>query len=374
MDPTVPNNNPPFSNTIPQESTAGMAIETPTNPTPNIQTQPSIATSPPNSNSKNKTKIIAGILGIIVLIGGIIAGVILLRQNQAPERQAANCSDWCTSPQDCSNAGGVQTTPCSFEFCSPGLVACTLDPEGGGAPPPDTGQCSVTFPGGVTGSIVISSSCGSIPFNAYYRKADAGTTDGDCVGTNENSLGVKNLGPGTHNPRDYGPGGCGWCVQLDSSHGGSAQYTGDCPVPTPTATPTIPPETSPLPTATPTPTATATPTATPTMPPGVNITAMCLDIRAYDSEWNSLTASDLSQLKPGDFVRFSVRGSASDNGINKARFSLNGGAPIETTKTKPGTDNEYYQEFTLPNIPEGKESLTINVKAELFHPILNMWF
>lgn len=101
---------------------------------------------------------------------------------------------------------------------------------------------------------------------------------------------------------------------------------------------------------------------------------MCLDVRAYDIEWNSLTINDLSLLSPGDSVRFSVRGNSSDNGINKARFSLNGNTPIETTKIKPGTNNEYYQEFTLPDIPEDKESLTISIKAELFHPILNMWF
>jgi len=89
---------------------------------------------------------------------------------------------------------------------------------------------------------------------------------------------------------------------------------------------------------------------------------------------NSLTASDLSELKPGDVVRFSVRGDASDNGINKARFSLNGSTFTETTQTKPGTNNEYYKEFTLPEIPNGEDSLTISVKAELFHPELNMWF
>ncbi len=383
MNPSAPNNQSPFANISSQEPAANVIPQTSTNPAPNPIDEPPVVTPSPKGNSKNKTKILAGILGIIVLTGGIIAGVILLKQNQNPQRQAASCSDWCTSPQDCANAGGIQTTPCSFEFCDPGLVACTLD-TGGGETPPDSGQCSVTFPGGVTGSIVISSSCGSIPFNAYYRKADAGTTDGDCVGTNENSLGVKNLGPGTHNPRDYGPGGCGWCVQLDSNYGGSAQYTGDCPTPTatpttpPAPTPTAPPVSNPTPTPTTTPTPTFTPTiaptATPTIPPGSNITAMCLDVRAYDIEWNSLTINDLSLLSPGDSVRFSVRGNSSDNGINKARFSLNGNTPIETTKIKPGTNNEYYQEFTLPDIPEDKESLTISIKAELFHPILNMWF
>lgn len=365
MNPTAQNGQSPFANATPP----GQISNAP--PAPVIsepQIQEILADKP-----KDNKKIIAGLLGILILTVGVTAGVILLKQNQDPQREAASCSDWCTSPQDCSAAGGTPTVPCSFSFCDPpSFVACSLDPDGG-----DGGgggdQCSVTFPGGVTGSIVISSSCEPVPFENYYRRAEPGTTDNDCVGTNDNFLGIKNLGPGTHNPRDYGPGGCGWCVQLDnSSIGGSAQYTGDCPTPTPTK----PPSSSPSPTATPTPTPTVTPapTATPTMPPGTDITAMCLDIRAYDSEWTSLTANDLTELQPGDVVRFSVRGNASDNGINKARFSLNGAMPIETTQTKPGTTNEYYQEFSLPQISEGQNSLTINVKAELYHPVLNMWF
>ncbi len=358
MNPTAPNDQPPFANTTPQVQTPVLT------PAPPVAEQPQVLEVPTATSSNNK-KIFIGLLGIFVLLAGVITGVILLRHNQNPQKKAANCSDWCTSPQECAAANGVVTNPCSFEFCEGNFVACSLDSEEGTS---DDGQCSVTFPGGVTGKIVISESCGLIDFDVYYRPASPGTTDGDCVGTHENRLGKVSLGPGAHNPRNYGPGGCGYCVQLDSNQGGSAQYTGDCPTPTPVSSPTSSPKSSPSPTAT------ATPVATPTMPPDVDITAMCIDVRAYDNEWNSLTADDLALLQPGDLVRFGVRGSASDNGITKARFSLNGSVPVETTLKKPDSDNEYYQEFILPEFPEDEDSLTISVKAELYHPDLNMWF
>ena len=92
------------------------------------------------------------------------------------------------------------------------------------------------------------------------------------------------------------------------------------PTPTATATPTA------TPTPTPTPTATPTPTPTPTEPP---TPPECDLVKAYKVEenvWsNVLTKDDLSNLKAGDEVYFTVRG-ISDNpeaDFTAAKFIIN---------------------------------------------------
>lgn len=105
------------------------------------------------------------------------------------------------------------------------------------------------------------------------------------------------------------------------------------------------------------------PTVTPTLPPGV--TASCLNIQAFDAEWNSIT--NLSSLSAGDVVRFTVAGNASSGSFSKARFKINGTLRSEISVKRPGTD-EYYDEYT---IPEGITTFTIN--AEIYHTTLG-WF
>lgn len=334
-----------------------------------VETQETVVTAGNGGNKNKKLKIVGGLVAVLFLILGTVVGVIALRQNQSPQRsQAAACSDWCTSPQDCAAAGGIETNPCSFSSCSEGLVACTLETDSAVANTTEDTVCKVDYPGGVTGSIVISSGCSSIPFDVYYRSAEPGTTDGDCVGTNENSLGTKNLGPGTYNPRDFGPGGCGYCVQLDQAdggQGGSAQYTGDCPTPTPTAAPNQTPN--------PTPTGSATPTPTPTLPPGEQLSCMCLDIKIYDENWNQLSSPELSNLKPGDTINLAVAQNSSDDGITKARFIFNGTIRDSVTTRVPGKPNEFYDQVIIPEPVEGESTLGISVNAQLYHPEIG-WF
>jgi len=355
--PTTPNN--------PQQSASPPINQAPINPEPST----TVIAGGGGESKKRNIKIIGGVTVLLLLIIGVTVGVWALQQNQAPERsEATACSDWCTSAQDCAAAGGQATEPCSFDYCSGDLVACTLESDSEEAMDPGSDTCTVNYPGGVTGSIVISSSCSTIPFDAYYRRAEAGTTDGDCVGTNENSLGTKNLGSGTHNPRDYGPGGCGYCVQLDradGTQGGSAQYTGDCPVSTATPGPDA--------TATPDPTPTAVPTPTPTLPPGDGLSCLCVDIKIYDTNWNQIQTSELSQLKPGDIIKLAAVGNSSDDGITQARFIFNGNTRAPVTNKVPNKPDEFYDEITIPEFEEGQESLEIAVSAQLYHPETG-WF
>ena len=140
------------------------------------------------------------------------------------------------------------------------------------------------------------------------------------------------------------------------------------PTPTPTKTPTPTPTKTPTPTPTktPTPTNTKTPTPTPTPPP----TAQCREIKAYDTNWNPLSTSDLEKLLPGSKVRFTVIGSTSAGIFDKAKFSVNGVGSGEVTQKKPGTE-EFYYEYTIQVSDAGK---TLTVEALVHHAGLNQWF
>ena len=85
----------------------------------------------------------------------------------------------------------------------------------------------------VTGSFTIDSGCEE---RVYIHRAPANgkKTDGQCVGTTAPSQPApETLSPGTYNPSQMGP--CDYCVQVDSADndtGGTAQYTGECPIAT----------------------------------------------------------------------------------------------------------------------------------------------
>jgi len=112
-------------------------------------------------------------------------------------------------------------------------------------------------------------------------------------------------------------------------------------------------------------TSTSTPVSTPTATP--TITAACLNVKAYDTSFNELDATDLTLLKSGDKVRFAVLGTTSGGSIDKARFSINGGSYQETTLKKPGTE-EFYYEYTIP-----AGTVSFSVTAQLHHSIFG-WF
>jgi hypothetical protein len=134
--------------------------------------------------------------------------------------------------------------------------------------------------------------------------------------------------------------------------------------PTPTLTPTPTPTEGPTPTPTPTPQFTPTPTLTPTPPP---IGAACLDVKAYDTSWNQLDSSGLSSLQEGDVVRFAVAGTTTLGTFDKARFTINGTLRSEVASKKPGSE-EFYDEYTFP---AGVSDFS--VKAQIHHTSLG-WF
>ncbi len=109
-------------------------------------------------------------------------------------------------------------------------------------------------------------------------------------------------------------------------------------------------------------------TVTPSPTPIAKVVARCELINAYDEEWNLLTAADLSALKKGDVVRFTVLGTSSEGIFDKARFTINDEERPETTSKRPSSD-EFYEEYIVPT---GINS--ISVSAKVHHGELDKWF
>ncbi len=117
-------------------------------------------------------------------------------------------------------------------------------------------------------------------------------------------------------------------------------------------------------TSTATSTATATATSTSSTPP---ITAQCLDIKVYNTDWIRIPASDFDEIKPGDTIRVAVEGNATGGSITKAKFKINGTQRAEVTGKKPGA-NEFFDEYKIP-----LGSVSLSVEAQVFHSTLG-WF
>jgi hypothetical protein len=269
---------------------------------------------PENPPMPNKTKI-ATILSIALLTLSVSAGVFLVQRQQDIRERAATGKE-CTQSPDCDH----------------------LDNPGNSGSHTATKVISHLF----------------ITAQEFHRYEPGDTNDG-CyrVLIFGNNASWNRIGSGP-NCKDVSN------VQIWL---GSAVTPTPTPLPTaiPTPEPTLPPDI----TATPTPLVTATNTPVPTLPPLVS--AQCMNVLAYDTEWNTLSLSDLAKLKTGDTVRFAVAGTATSGTFNMARFTINGTLRSPVVTQKPGS-SEFYDEYI---IPANTTSFTIN--AQIHHSSLG-WF
>lgn len=358
-------------------------------------------------------KIIATILGVLILAGGILGGVVLTRQNQDIREDAAACG-YCNSSNICvSCTGGKQSvgecttnsqcapgsdqnpivcTPgkedeatCSTDGCA-GTKTRTCNSQGTGwssfssceklnpnCPVPGGAACSGKINNGNlaysdtnSNSITIDASwvsmCQQVCSDAsLYASKCTCTQTGLTGGCNTNCTIESNLSAGQvvslTNPT------CG-TVQIDVGCKNSANTYGSIAFVSKTAATACggtstpkPPVSTPKPTPVPTP----TPTQTPSPAPG---TAMCVDVKAYTETWTLLTASQLSGLKANNKVNFCVRGSTTQGTFTKAKFTINGAAQAETVTKRPSSD-DFCQLYT---IPAGTTSFSIT--AQIFHSTL----
>lgn len=337
--------------------------------------QPVITSSQPKKKfAGGKGKIIATILGIFLLVGGVGAGIVLVNQQQDVRERA----DDPLPPDD-------------DPYRLPECVSCEKDSDGrlitGEEYPTNETRPwiaegylpeEVNNLNAATGSDVAGAWCGGrciqepdseyagyYSWNGRYYPIDTtppvteGGTDRGVIGCPPGMISVMS-NPPVYFPRPNKPDNyclystSGNCVPPSASnnwHGGcmvggnydcgpGQGYCQECWCETPT---------------TPTPPATATPVPN----------AMCQDVKAYDTNWIQLTGTQLSQLVPDDIVRFCVLGSASSGTFDMARFTINGVLRPETTLRRPvsGVDSDDFCE--VYTIPEGISSFTVT--AQIHH-------
>jgi hypothetical protein len=113
------------------------------------------------------------------------------------------------------------------------------------------------------------------------------------------------------------------------------------------------------------------PTAQPAAPTGTTtpgLTAQCSAVAAYDTNWAPLTVAQLSALKPGDKVRFTVTGTTSSGSFDQARFTINGALQAAVTGKRPNSA-DFFEEYT---IPAGVTNFTVTAQIHL--PVNDTWY
>lgn len=361
---------------------------------------PNITQITPSSPKKKfgGGKIIATILGIFILVGGVGAGILLTQQQQLFQQKArsfdcgydanGNKNDnFCTS--SCA-AGHNQAGNCvkDGEFCC-NLAATTPAPSTN----PNKGSC-------IFDHYQHTGVCTQV--GGQWMKCDT-----DPIGEEGYSSSVcQNYPPAPGLTYDYGCDpdypNCvtgGYCINTSKKCTPSVPAQANCTPDSSCGSSTTKPTTTPTKSPTPSPTpakdcyscnsnnqcvfdegckmsgprcslgSVCSPTPTPFAP-------YCAAIHAYDTSWNSLngdTSNKLSSLKPGDKVRFTVNGEPSGS-ITKAKFTITAkvGGLSQTTNSgdvtarKPGT-NEFYYEYTIPS-----GATSISVKGQIY--ATSSWF
>ncbi|WKZ25305.1 MAG: hypothetical protein QY322_02845 [bacterium] len=322
---------------------------------------PSVVTSGPNAKGPSKKfgggKVIATILGLFLLIGGVGAGTYLVQQNQDIREKASLESEY----EECRRESGTQVCNCRvYGNCTrpdahtdPQTPWVTAPPSGGNTEstcqsnggywcdevseyPSNNlipGFCNTS--GQTCGNVAASLGYtirigegmpGTYTGGWYCRVGVNGYTGGPCLQSNS----VPGSSPYSQPPNCF----CG-TIQIDGGNY-DGTYVSSCGCDDDSE----PPATTP------------------------SITAKCQDVKAYDEKWAPLTSAQLSQLKTGDDVNFCVTGSASSGSFNKARFTINTVQQAETTTIRP-TSPDYCQSYTIP-----AGVTTFNVTAQINHTSL----
>ncbi|BCX15042.1 MAG: hypothetical protein KatS3mg088_725 [Patescibacteria group bacterium] len=318
-------------------------------------------------NKKSHTKtIVASILGILLLAGGVGAGTFLVKQRQDIREKAAlptceqeggkcvpesyYCTEGSTSEFRCPTGKKCGFGDCSLPKSTPSPIK-TTEPKPEPTNPPslcnrvptnqirkewgntltitqeDINKCKAACPDGVIwvskykcDGINLSQGCQD---NGTVLTWNAKAGDSFSVGTLD--CGTVQIDAG--------------CKNSANTYGNVAYLSTSANVPCNTPAPTNPP---------------------------IEETTQCLNLKVYDTNWNIIPNNLLSQLKPGDKIRFAASGSPA-NKIDKAKFTINGVETLEISNKKPGSD-EFYTEY---EIPSGVRSFTVTVKL---HHITLGWF
>lgn len=294
-------------------------------------------------------KIIATILGLFLLIGGVGAGVYLVGQNQNIEEKATSYADKCKgvkckSNEECRGDGNCVWVGNQTEENIPGYVCTSSNCPGPAFYCQSSNNC-LDAPG-YTGGIAITpvDNPGIVCSSSEKKVNNKCVPAGNCQNNTGNCYVKTKIGVGDVDKQVCD--GPHWTTCAE----GYACSNEDC-VPAPKSvgggggTPVI-----------------TTTSTTPTAPP--SITAQCQNIKAYSPTWEVLSTTQLSALTTGSQVNFCVVGSASSGLFDKAKFTINGVVQAETTTVRP-TSTDFCQLYTIP-----ASTTTFNVTAQINHVTL----
>jgi hypothetical protein len=287
----------------------------------NLNVQPQVIqtdTSGGKIRLSSKGKTIATIVGVVLLVVGVAAGVLLVQQQQEFRERASSGAE-CQQASDC----------------------ILLDSPGNSGSFESSTNIRYIF----------------ITNKSEYRY-EPGETNDDCYNVSilGRFLNWSKVGSGPE-CKDISN------IQIWIDSGG--------------VTPTEKPTETPI--ATETPISTKTPTETPsvTATPIPQVNASCDTLYVYKIEgninnpdsWTKLNNDELSQLKAGDTVYFTVVVKTDSGEFTKARFNINGNQLPEVTTTKPGSfpegTKEFYEDYTIP-----ENTIDFSVNAEGYHSLL----
>ncbi len=392
--------------------------EVPANPTgPSIDTnepEPAPPITPPIISSTPKKKfgggkIIATILGLFLLIGGIAGGVLLTQQNQNLSEKAS--TDYHIACDQClSHAqNGYQcTTECTDPNTIPG--SCNTDAGCGAGQICTSGQCVTGSRTngtctGTPGQVCISSAsycqagctAGSgtctDPANSFCAKitsttgAPLCTAGQDCGPSSTIGAQACNL-PGTQTNSYCCPVGkfiqngacvnsgsgdntsCGRNIDVNAPVCCSGACTGDivcepgvgsgrkeCKTTVNGVSKWCLMEANSS-------WCGGTPPPGGGTPPPAGPSAQCQNVKAYSSTFTLLTSAQLSALAPNTAINFCVVGAATAGTFDKARFTINSVAQSETTTKRPSSQ-DFCQSYTVPT-----GVTQFNVSAQIHHATL----
>lgn len=318
---------PPTITTPPQNKDQDIKNPSPT-PTDSASSSPTddIANIPPvvtGSIPKKKFaggKVIATILGLFLLIGGLGAGVYLTQQNQNIEEKAECLPDPNITYYNCGD-GVAQLTeepnlrPGETQECWQGV--CLVKDQYGGV----IGEYRIVGSGG--GGVDCRNERVDCPPNSTINLNKP--KDTFCLTENGAILCGERNGIGTAQRQT----GC--CGNIRTDENGdefcrNPEFTTyDCESAD---------------------------------------TASCQNVKAYDEDWMLLTSTQLSQLKTGDKLNFCVTGVTSNGSFDKAKFTINNVAQAETTTKRPNS-NDYCQNYVIPT-----GGTTFNITAKIHHVTL----
>lgn len=96
-------------------------------------------------------------------------------------------------------------------------------------------------------------------------------------------------------------------------------------------------------------------------------TGQCLSVKAYNTNWSEIPTADLSKLKAGDSVNFCVAGSGGT--FDKAQFWVTGVAQaITTTKGQGLAANSFCQSVGITD-----QTTNVDIKAKIHDSVNDTW-